>query len=91
MALYGPAIVRVPWLWGFGFRLMDNEPGLRFYLSFLSRRFEDRMVELVQRTGAVGMVSVHPLVNHLMVRARERLRRPEMPLVTVLTDLVDVH
>jgi 1,2-diacylglycerol 3-beta-galactosyltransferase len=91
VAMYGPAIVRVPWLWGFGFRLMDNEAGLRFYLSFLSKRFEDRMLELVERTGAAAMVSVHPLVNHLMVRVRERLRRPELPLMTVLTDLEDVH
>ncbi len=91
VTLYGPAIVRIPWLWGFGFHLVDNEPGLRFYLTFLAGRFTERIVELVERTGAEALVSVHPLINHLMVQARRRLGRPEMPLMTVLTDLVDVH
>ena len=91
VALYGPAIVKAPWLWGLGFRAVDNELGLRFYLSFLSQRFGERIAALVERTEAVAMVSVHPLVNHLMVRVRDRLRRPALPLMTVLTDLVDVH
>ncbi len=84
-------IVRAPWLWGWVFRALDNEPGLRLYLSLTARQFGERIAELVERTDAQALVSVHPLVNHLMVQARARLRRPGLPLVTVLTDLVDVH
>jgi UDP-N-acetylglucosamine:LPS N-acetylglucosamine transferase len=84
-------IVRAPWLWGWAFRALDNEIGLRLYLALTARRFGERIAELVDRTGAQALVSVHPLVNHLMVRARARLQRPDLPLVTVLTDLVDVH
>ena len=83
-------IVKSPWLWGFGFRLVDNALGLRFYLSFLSARFAERIGEAVRQTKADALVSVHPLVNHLMVAVRQRLGRP-LPLMTVLTDLVDVH
>ena len=91
VASYGPAIVHVPWLWGFGYRLVDNEVGLQLYLGALSSRFQERIVEAVQITGADALLSVHPLVNQLMVRVRERLGRPDMPLLTVLTDLIDVH
>jgi 1,2-diacylglycerol 3-beta-galactosyltransferase len=89
--LYGPVIRRSPWLWGWGFRLLDNEPGLRAYLAFLSRRFQERIEEAVVQIEPEAIVSVHPLVNHLMVRARERLHRPALPLLTVLTDLVSIH
>jgi 1,2-diacylglycerol 3-beta-galactosyltransferase len=90
VALYGPVIVKIPWLWGFGFRAVDNALGLRLYLSLLSSRFTERIAEAVEKTGADALVSVHPLVNHLMVRVRDRAARP-LPLMTVLTDLVDVH
>ena len=80
----------MPWLWGVGFRLVDNALGLAFYLSLLSARFGARIQEAVVATGADALVSVHPLVNHLMVRVRRRRGGPQ-PLMTVLTDLVDVH
>ena len=90
VALYGPVIVKMPWLWGFGFRLVDNALGLRLYLSLLSSRFGERIAEAVQTTSADALVSVHPLVNHLMVGVRGA-RGARLPLMTVLTDLVDVH
>jgi 1,2-diacylglycerol 3-beta-galactosyltransferase len=89
--LYAPVIVRAPWVWGWGFRLVDNEQGLRLYLAVLARRFGERIVEVVERLDADVLVSVHPLVNHLMLRARGALRHPDLPLMTVLTDLVDIH
>jgi len=81
----------MPWLWGLGFRLVDNEVGLRLYLAALSNRFQERIAEALQQTGADALLSVHPLVNHLMVLVRQRLGRPDLPLLTVLTDLVDIH
>lgn len=89
--LYGPVIRRSPWLWGWAFRTLDNEPGLRTYLALAARRVQERIEEVLVRTEADAVVSVHPLVNHLMVRARARLRRTDLPLMTVLTDLVDIH
>ena len=80
----------MPWLWGFGFRLVDNALGLAFYLSLLSARFGARIDEAVAKTGADALLSVHPLVNHLMVAVRRR-RGGALALMTVLTDLVDVH
>lgn len=80
----------MPWLWGLSFRLADNEVGLRLYLALLSARFAERIAEAVETTAADAVVSVHPLVNHLMVDVRRRRGSP-LPLMTVITDLVDVH
>jgi 1,2-diacylglycerol 3-beta-galactosyltransferase len=89
--LYGPMIVHTPWLWGLTFKVADNDLGLAAYLAAVGGALTDRLVAAIQRSGADAVVSVHPLVNHLMVRARERLGRPDLPLLTVVTDLVDVH
>ncbi len=89
--LYGPVIVRTPWLWALGFHLANNEPTLQAYLAVFGAVLSERIALAVQRTSAVAVVSVHPLVNHAMVRARQRLRRHDLPLMTVVTDLVDVH
>lgn len=89
--LYGPVIVHVPWLWGWAFRAADNGLSLRAYLALLARRVQARIEEVLQQTDAAAIVSVHPLVNHPMVRARARLGRDDLALMTILTDLVDIH
>ena len=89
--LYGPIIVHAPWLWGWTFRLADDDLALGAFLGGFGRRLLDRLLIALERSGAGAMVSVHPLVNHLMIRARRELGRPDLPLLTVITDLVDVH
>ena len=89
--LYGPVIVRAPWLWGLAFYATNNAAMHQVYLSTFGLTVARRIAEAVQRIGACAVVSVHPLVNELMVRARAQLRRPGLPLMTIVTDLVDVH
>jgi 1,2-diacylglycerol 3-beta-galactosyltransferase len=89
--LYGPLIIRAPWLWGWLFRLADNRPMLALYLAWFGAHVLRRIERALRATDAQAIVSVHPLLNHTMVRARARSGRPRMPLMTVLTDLVDVH
>jgi 1,2-diacylglycerol 3-beta-galactosyltransferase len=89
--LYGPVIVHAPWLWGWAFYLTDNRLGLGAYLTVAGPGILRRITTAVEAIDAQAIVSVHPLVNHLMVRARARTRRPWMPLLTVLTDLLAVH
>ncbi|MBI3971275.1 MAG: hypothetical protein HY332_08290 [Chloroflexi bacterium] len=91
VSLYGPVIVRAPWLWGWGFRLANNPLALQAYLATFGPVEVERIARAIKARGAQAIVSVHPLVNHAMVRARAHLRRPELPLMTVVTDLVDVH
>jgi UDP-N-acetylglucosamine:LPS N-acetylglucosamine transferase len=91
VGLYGPIIVHAPWLWGLIFRTANNDVMLGAYLSTFGSVVLERVVAAAQRMEAEALVSVHPLVNHVMVRARRRLGRPVLPLLTVVTDLVDVH
>jgi 1,2-diacylglycerol 3-beta-galactosyltransferase len=89
--LYGPLVVRAPWLWGWLFHLADNTAMLGLYLATCGPPALRRIERALRATDAQAMVSVHPLLNHLMVQARAHARRPDVPLMTVLTDLVDVH
>jgi UDP-N-acetylglucosamine:LPS N-acetylglucosamine transferase len=89
--LYGPMIVHAPWLWGVTWYGTNNDLALQAYLNTLGEIVAGRIMRAVQRLDARAVVSVHPLANHAMARARQRLRRPGLPLLTVVTDLVDVH
>jgi 1,2-diacylglycerol 3-beta-galactosyltransferase len=89
--LYGPVVRRAPWLWGWSFRLADNPLMLQVYLALFGGNLIERLSQAITRTGADAVVSVHPLVNHALARVRRRAGRPAMPLMTVVTDLVDVH
>ncbi len=89
--LYGPLIIRAPWLWGWLFHMADNRAMLALYLAWFGPYVLRRIVRALQATDAQAIVSVHPLLNHLMTRARVRAGRPRLPLMTVLTDLVEVH
>ncbi len=89
--LYGPLVVRAPWLWGWLFHLADNRPMLGAYLALVGPQAVRRIETAVRALEAQAIVSVHPLTNHFMVSARGRAGWPHMPLLTVLTDLVEVH
>jgi 1,2-diacylglycerol 3-beta-galactosyltransferase len=89
--LYGPIIVKAPWLWGLTWHGTNNALGLAIYLNSLGNIVAGRIARAVERIDAAAIVSVHPLATHAMVRARQRLGRPELPLMSVITDLVDVH
>ncbi len=91
VGLYGPVIVHAPWLWGAVFRLTNNPLALRAFATTLAEVPLRRLRVAIERTEAAALVSVHPLANHLMVAARRRSGRPALPLMTIVTDLVDVH
>jgi 1,2-diacylglycerol 3-beta-galactosyltransferase len=89
--LYGPLIVRAPWLWGWLFHVADNRPALQLYLAAIGGQLVRRISQAIEASDAQAVVSVHPLMNHALVQARARLGRPQLPLMVVLTDLVAVH
>jgi UDP-N-acetylglucosamine:LPS N-acetylglucosamine transferase len=91
IALYGPVIVKAPWLWGYAFKAVDNNAGVSLCLALFGPIVRRRIADAIEQTGADAVVSVHPVVNHAMAQARRRLGLAGLPLVTVLTDLVDVH
>jgi len=90
VGLYGAVIVRAPWAWGLAFHLAAL-PGMRsIYHALHGRTVTSRIRAAIRATRAQAVVSVHPLVNDAMVAARDSEGR-EVPLITVVTDLVDVH
>jgi len=90
VGLYGAVIVRTPWAWGLAFHLAAL-PGMRsIYHALHGRTVTSRIRAAIRATRAQAVVSVHPLVNDAMVAARNSEGR-DLPLLTVVTDLVDVH
>ena len=88
--LYGPVIKYSPKLWGQLYYWLDDENKLE-QLERLSRPFIlKELTKLISEKIPEVIVSVHPLVNHLTVRAiREAKLR--IPFVVVITDPVTLH
>jgi processive 1,2-diacylglycerol beta-glucosyltransferase len=89
--LYNPMIVKAPWLWGAIWYGTNNGLALGAYLRTLGEIVVRRIARAAERIEAEAIVSVHPLAIHAMVRARSKLGQPNLPLMAVVTDLVDVH
>jgi 1,2-diacylglycerol 3-beta-galactosyltransferase len=49
------------------------------------------VARLLASDRPAAVVSFHPLLNHLAVEAVRASATPDIPVVTVITDLVDVH
>ncbi len=83
-----PVMVRVPQLWGLGYRLSDGSRRVhlleRSTWPYVRRSFRS----LVQQHPSDLIVSVHPLANAPMLRA---LGKAHPPYITVVTDLVTTH
>jgi len=83
-----PMMVRVPQLWGLGYRL-SNGPRRVSILHHSTWPYIRRAFRaLVRQHPSDLIVSVHPLANAPMLRA---LGRQRPPFITVVTDLVTTH
>ncbi len=80
-----------PRLWGHLFHLTDGALQVRLLTRILAWIGLERSLERRFREAAPALiVSFHPLLNHLGVRARDRAC-PGVPFATVVTDLVSAH
>lgn len=88
--LYAPVIKYSPRLWGQLYYWLDDERKLE-QLERISRPFIlKELARLIKEKQPDLIVSVHPLVNHLTVKAiRESGRR--LPFIVVITDPVTLH
>ncbi|RMF47344.1 MAG: galactosyldiacylglycerol synthase, partial [Anaerolineae bacterium] len=83
-----PMMVRVPQLWGLGYRL-SNGPRRVSILHHSTWPYIRRAFRaLVRQHPCDLIVSVHPLANAPMLRA---LGAQRPPFITVVTDLVTTH
>jgi 1,2-diacylglycerol 3-beta-galactosyltransferase len=89
-SLYSPLIQRSRAAWGALYHSSNTGPTFGFLRALFGRQIRLVIADLLQREEPDTVISVHPLLNHVTWQAIQRSRgRP--PLVTVITDLVEVH
>ena len=87
--LYGPLTRRAAWGWGALYH-GTNSRAVVAAIEGSALRLVDRGIRRCATPPPAAIVSFHPLLNHPAVRVARRLR-PRPPVMTVITDLVDVH
>lgn len=88
--LYGPITRHARWLWGGLYHATNNRPAVTLLENTVLRSVSAGISEAIRHLDPDCVVSFHPLLNHVSVRAvRDGGRR--VPVITVITDLVDIH
>jgi 1,2-diacylglycerol 3-beta-galactosyltransferase len=80
-----PAMVRIPNLWGLGYRMVDGRRRAVFMMDTLWPWIRPAAKQLVREHPADLVLCVHPLFNAPVLRA---LGKHRPPFITVVTDLV---
>lgn len=88
--LYGLSIRQASWTWGMVYYLSNSRRAVRFLRSTLLSLANRPVADAVARHQPAAIVSFHPLTGAAAARARARGAR-ETPVVTVVTDLINVH
>jgi 1,2-diacylglycerol 3-beta-galactosyltransferase len=88
--LYGPITRYARWLWGGLYHATNNRPAVRLLEGTVLRSVTGAVVDAIERLDPDCVVSFHPLLNHISVRAVRGHTR-SIPVMTVITDLVDIH
>ncbi len=88
--LYAPVIKYSPRLWGQLYYWLDDEKKLE-QLELISRPFIlKELKKMLEKKRPDIIVSVHPLVNHLTVKALKELGL-KIPFLVAITDPVTLH
>lgn len=88
--LYGPITRHARWLWGGLYYATNSRTAVSLLENTVLRSVTTAVTQAIDRLEPECVVSFHPLLNHISVRAvRGRVSR--IPVVTVITDLVDIH
>ena len=90
MKLYGPTIRYSPRLYGRAFKLSNRARGVTTVQTVSTPLIHNGLLRLITSVRPDVIVSVHPLLNHLTIRALQDLGL-HIPFITVVTDLVSVH
>lgn len=83
-----PEMVKIPELWGVGFKISDGRPQARIVTSTMWPLVRQAARRLLQEHPADLLVSVHPLGNSFFLKA---LGNQRPPFITVVTDMVTTH
>ncbi len=88
--LYGPITRHARWLWAGLYHSTNSRSAVALLETTVLRSVTSAVSEAIERIDPDGVVSFHPLLNHISVRA-VRSRAHTIPVITVITDLVDIH
>ena len=88
--LYGPAIRYNPRLYGRVFHLSNQTRRVMAMETMATPLIHNGLIRLFSTVHPDIIVSIHPLLNHLTIRALQDLGL-HIPFLTVVTDLVSVH
>jgi 1,2-diacylglycerol 3-beta-galactosyltransferase len=89
--LYGPLIHRARWVWAAMYHATNSATAVTLMQRSALRPLRAALQGLLTSVGPAAVVSFHPLLNHLAAQAVHASDHPKVPVITVITDLVDVH
>ncbi len=83
-----PYMVRVPEVWGMGFRISNTNRRAKLLVESAYPYVQRTVRKVIRRYPADMIVSLHPLANDPFLHA---LGKNRPPFITVVTDLVTTH
>lgn len=90
MKLYGPAIRYNPRLYGQVYHLSNQAQSVSAVQSMATPLIHKGLLRLISSLQPDVIVSIHPLLNHVTLRALQELPF-HIPFITVVTDLFSLH
>ncbi len=88
--LYGPTIRYNPKLFGEVFHMSNREETLAAFNTLTTPQIQNGLLRLITSVQPDVIVSIHPLLTRVTVRAIRALGL-SVPFVTVVTDLITIH
>lgn len=88
--LYAPVIKYCPFLWGALYHVTNNKLSIVIMDKISDPFVSKKLQELIKEKNPDIIVSVHPVTNHIAVKAMKRINH-NVPLLTVVTDPVTFH
>jgi 1,2-diacylglycerol 3-beta-galactosyltransferase len=88
--LYGPAIRYNPKLYGRLFHMSNQAQSISAFQTLASPLLHNGLLRLITSIQPDIIVSIHPLLNHVTIRALRDLEF-HIPFLTVVTDLISLH
>jgi len=88
--LYAPVIKYCPFLWGALYHATNNKLSIVIMDKISDPFVSKKLQSLIKEKNPDIIVSVHPVTNHIAVKAMKRINH-NVPLLTVVTDPVTFH
>lgn len=88
--LYGPTIRYNPKLYGRLFHMSNQAQSISAFQTVVSPLLHNGLLRLITSIQPDVIVSIHPLLNHVTIRALRDLEF-HIPFLTVVTDLISMH